>query len=378
MCKANKLTTRMNDSSHMEGLKLLAQQDPSSICTNASLAERTYGAYGAAMLSCGKAQADDAGPLKEWPLTMTWRGDNGASIEVVGNLLGVVAALESCRAIKGFYTAQHLLQALDTPEARSQINGNDPTSDLVSTVLYRKVNAPNMAHISTIVGVLQSNDGAIAEFGRVLVCPSCKTTSPSQAALWLVGNEYAALARSGRPMGYDIESRLYMPANAQAESSTASSSAWKGRDMVMRVVGKNWPASSMWLHLHQEDSTATCVVDFLHKRYPGAKQILANCSNGYVASSAVVPYSCSKGVEDTAMQKAEQFMLIAKRRNTVSFLLMQDLNSDDVYAIYTGALGSVFAAVACVAATVFLVVVVLVWRLLVGRGTDACRCGIAQ
>lgn len=374
----------MNDSSHIEGLKLLALHDPSTICINGSLAERTTGIWSIAMLSCTNIQQDggpqdDKGPV-EWPLTMKWSKGDTNTTDMIMNLLSVVAGLESCGAIKGYYTPHELRHALDTEQAISQIKGDNPNN----TELYRKVDARNVAHISTVVGMLKGEQRAFAEVQKLVVCPSYNNTiSPSQAVLRLVGSETAALLRSGRPHGYEIESRLYMASDAPFEGNNvcftkSSSSAWKGRDLVLRVVGKNWLTSSMWLHLHQDGDTAKCVLDFLQNSVRGAQEKLAHCSNSFLTPREVLPYSCSKGVDDTAMQKAEEFILIAKRRNTVSFLFMQDLSSDDVYAIYTGALGSVFAAVACVAATAVLVIVVLVWRVLFGTGTDVCRCGIVQ
>lgn len=89
------------------------------------------------------------------------------------------------------------------------------------------------------------------------------------------------------------------------------------------------------------------------------------------------PYICSGGVESRFLGDLNTYRQIQKASQQVSFLGISDQSYDDVYAIYTGALGAVFGVFAIAACAV---AVAAIWgfaRLALqqlGRNSEGAGC----
>jgi len=118
---------------------------------------------------------------------------------------------------------------------------------------------------------------------------------------------------------------------------------------TLRLSGGDF---AIWLKLRQTNETAVC----LRKRVCDGK------GAGWLMPHNFSSYLCAEGVEVGALGLLNTYRQITKADYTRSFLALRNLSYDDVYAVYTGALGAVFGAFATSVGMVFVVLAVVLLR----------------
>lgn len=127
----------------------------------------------------------------------------------------------------------------------------------------------------------------------------------------------------------------------------------------------------IWIHLYQTEESAKCLQ--AHFTHSPCKDL--GPSEGGPGQLVLMPivmhiYSCFGGVETQALDVLSSYTNIAKQILVApKFLGFSNQTFDDVYAIYTGVLGSVFSAAAAWIAA--LAVAFVIWAMV--RAAKASR-----
>lgn len=169
--------------------------------------------------------------------------------------------------------------------------------------------------------------------------------------------------------------------------------------MESSKASKGQHVSSVWLELNQQTAkTAHCMaesaslaVDLLQQARYSLRQPNGTVLHGARPSEhnltfeqlwlrldanldAARPYACAEGVDVTAadatayLTRLDAYKSTAKSQyRTTIFISMHHQTAEDIYAVYTGALGAVFGSMALLVATLFMYAISIARQLVAGH-----------